>query len=293
MFPGFMRARGRVDHRAGPPTIIGPPRSAVAPTGSTLRSPRIILTSASAGTAWAGTPGTPGGHLPPARRRAHLGHAPDRLGTQRSRREARGGGTRISVPLAAIGEAEKVADPQDPDRVDFGFSFDRTYARQPGLWRQTRHPGVQRSAAVRPAPRPQQRPRGDAATAGGQHTAILVRAIAAAAPSAASPADLPTRVRRPRDPLRRQPPQAPRILCRVRHPATLLANALAPRILRYLARTGFVSQQTRQHREPTDPVNLWEPADGLNGRDFGAHGRFDATAHRRDWQLWASHHHTL
>jgi len=40
-------------------------------------------------------------------------------------------------------------------------------------------------------------------------------------------------------------------------------------------------------------VNLWEPADGPDGRDFGAHGVFDDRAHTRDPQLWASHHHGL
>lgn len=75
---------------------------------------------------------------------------------------------------------------------------------------------------------------------------------------------------------------------------TLIANAIAPGVLdRYLARTGFDSQQTKERREPTDPVNLWEPADGPTGRDFGAHGSFDATAHNRDPQVWASHHHGL
>ncbi len=28
-----------------------------------------------------------------------------------------------------------------------------------------------------------------------------------------------------------------------------------------------------------DPANLWEPADGADGRDFGAHGAFDGKAH--------------
>ncbi len=73
---------------------------------------------------------------------------------------------------------------------------------------------------------------------------------------------------------------------------TLIANAVAPGVLdRYLARTGFQSQQTDQPQEPDAPANLWDPADGPDGRDFGAHGRFDAVAHRRDPQLWSSHHH--
>jgi NAD(P)-dependent dehydrogenase (short-subunit alcohol dehydrogenase family) len=74
--------------------------------------------------------------------------------------------------------------------------------------------------------------------------------------------------------------------------ATLAANAIAPGLLdRYLAKTGFDSQQTKTDRPDSDPVNLWDPADGSNGRDFGAHGAFDATAHGRDPQVWASHHH--
>lgn len=73
---------------------------------------------------------------------------------------------------------------------------------------------------------------------------------------------------------------------------TLAANAIAPGLLdRYLGRTGFSSQQTERPRDPDAPVNLWEPADGEHGRDFGAHGIFDDTSHEQDPQLWASHHH--
>ncbi len=74
--------------------------------------------------------------------------------------------------------------------------------------------------------------------------------------------------------------------------ATLAANALAPGLLdRYLGKTGFSSQQTQQRHDPEAPVNLWEPADGQDGRDFGAHGVFDSQSHDRDPQLWASQHH--
>lgn len=74
--------------------------------------------------------------------------------------------------------------------------------------------------------------------------------------------------------------------------ATLAANAVAPGLLdRYLARTGFKSQQTGEPRDPDQPVNLWEPADGDDGRDYGAHGRFDNRSHARSPQLWASQHH--
>ena len=75
---------------------------------------------------------------------------------------------------------------------------------------------------------------------------------------------------------------------------TLLANAVAPGILdRYLARTGFRSQQTDQPHDPTDPGNLWEPADGERGHDYGAHGDFDNRSKSRSLQVWASQHHGL
>jgi NAD(P)-dependent dehydrogenase (short-subunit alcohol dehydrogenase family) len=75
---------------------------------------------------------------------------------------------------------------------------------------------------------------------------------------------------------------------------TLAANAIAPGLLdRYLAKTGFNSQQTTQPRDPDAPVNLWGPADGADGRDFGTHGVFDDKSVDRDPQLWASHHHGL
>jgi short-subunit dehydrogenase len=75
---------------------------------------------------------------------------------------------------------------------------------------------------------------------------------------------------------------------------TLLANAVAPGILdRYLARTGFNSQQTREPRPADQPVNLWEPADEQPGTDEGAHGAFDGKATTRSPQLWASQHHGL
>jgi NAD(P)-dependent dehydrogenase (short-subunit alcohol dehydrogenase family) len=75
---------------------------------------------------------------------------------------------------------------------------------------------------------------------------------------------------------------------------TLAANAIAPGLLdRYLGRTGFKAQQTTQRQDPDAPVNLWDPADGSDGRDFGAHGIFDDQSHTRDPQLWASHHHGL
>jgi NAD(P)-dependent dehydrogenase (short-subunit alcohol dehydrogenase family) len=74
--------------------------------------------------------------------------------------------------------------------------------------------------------------------------------------------------------------------------ATLAANALAPGLLdRYLARTGFDSQQTDQPHDPDAPANLFEPADGDGGRDFGMHGIFGRRTISRDPQLWASRNH--
>ncbi|MFP5253474.1 MAG: SDR family oxidoreductase [Actinomycetes bacterium] len=76
--------------------------------------------------------------------------------------------------------------------------------------------------------------------------------------------------------------------------ATLVANSVAPGLLdRYLARTGFGSQQTREPAREHQPVNLWDPVDGAEGEDHGTHGRFDGCSHARSPQLWASQHHGL
>lgn len=61
--------------------------------------------------------------------------------------------------------------------------------------------------------------------------------------------------------------------------ATIFGNRLAAGVLdRYLARTGYGSQQTGEPTRPGRPANLWEPADGTDGHDFGAHGSFDSSA---------------
>ena len=76
--------------------------------------------------------------------------------------------------------------------------------------------------------------------------------------------------------------------------ATLIVNAVAPGLLdRYLARTGFDAQQTDQQKPSDQPANLWDPADGESGRDYGAHGLFDQTSHARSPQVWASQHHGM
>jgi hypothetical protein len=72
--------------------------------------------------------------------------------------------------------------------------------------------------------------------------------------------------------------------------ATILANRVAPALLdRYLARTGYDSQQTSEP-EPSRPDNLWEPVDEGRGDDHGAHGEFDDKSHHRSAQLLISHH---
>jgi len=73
--------------------------------------------------------------------------------------------------------------------------------------------------------------------------------------------------------------------------ATILANRVVPALLdRYLARTGYRSQQTQQPADPRQPANLLQPVDGVNGHDFGAHGAFDDRSHDRSLQLWLSQH---
>jgi NAD(P)-dependent dehydrogenase (short-subunit alcohol dehydrogenase family) len=73
--------------------------------------------------------------------------------------------------------------------------------------------------------------------------------------------------------------------------ATLLANRAVPALLdRYLARTGFDSQQTHQALSPDRPDNLFEPLDGPDGGDRGARGQFDDQAHDRSVQVWLAQH---
>ncbi len=73
--------------------------------------------------------------------------------------------------------------------------------------------------------------------------------------------------------------------------ATLVGQRIAPALLdRYLARTGYAAQQTGEKVGPDRPNNLWEPVDGPNGHDHGAHGIFDARSRSRAPQLWFSHH---
>jgi hypothetical protein len=71
--------------------------------------------------------------------------------------------------------------------------------------------------------------------------------------------------------------------------ATIAGNAIIPGLLdRYLARTGFKSQQTDEPKSPDRPANLWNPADDTE--DYGAHGEFDAMAKDRSYQWWYTSH---
>ena len=73
---------------------------------------------------------------------------------------------------------------------------------------------------------------------------------------------------------------------------TVLGNEVWPQFVDwYLARTGISGQLTDTDATAQDPVNLWEPADGPDGRDFGAQGRFSDQQWSWDAQIWASRYH--
>src|SRR6266487_1656658 len=70
----------------------------------------------------------------------------------------------------------------------------------------------------------------------------------------------------------------------------IVANKIAPGLLdRYLARTGYDSQQYDGPEDPNRPNNLWHPVPG----DHGAHGTFNARARSWSPQLWTSEHRTV
>ncbi|MEB3048755.1 SDR family oxidoreductase [Mycolicibacter sp. MYC123] len=73
--------------------------------------------------------------------------------------------------------------------------------------------------------------------------------------------------------------------------ATLLAQKLAAPLLdRYLARTGYESQQTGERAPGEGPYNLWQPLDDRPGSDHGARGVFDDSSHVHGPQIWAARH---
>jgi short-subunit dehydrogenase len=64
----------------------------------------------------------------------------------------------------------------------------------------------------------------------------------------------------------------------------VVGNAVAPGLAdRYLARTGYDSQQTDEPVDPDRPDNLFEPVPG----DQAAHGPFDDRARERSLEFWA------
>jgi len=63
--------------------------------------------------------------------------------------------------------------------------------------------------------------------------------------------------------------------------SAIQAQKFFPGLLdRYLGKTGFDSQQYDGPADRNRPNNLWKPLPG----DWGAHGEFDARAHKRSWQ---------
>lgn len=65
----------------------------------------------------------------------------------------------------------------------------------------------------------------------------------------------------------------------------IVGNRLIPGVLdRYLARTGYRSQQTTEPENQDRADNLWNPIEA----DKGPHGRFDEQAHRHSLQVWMS-----
>jgi hypothetical protein len=67
--------------------------------------------------------------------------------------------------------------------------------------------------------------------------------------------------------------------------ATIVGNKLVPGFGdRYLARTGYESQQTDELADEDRQDNLFRPVPG----DHGAHGRFNGESHRRSGQLWVT-----
>ena len=70
----------------------------------------------------------------------------------------------------------------------------------------------------------------------------------------------------------------------------IFGNKIAPSFAdRYLAKTGYESQQHDGYEDPNRPNNLWEPVPG----DHGAHGAFDNRARSWSTENWAETHPAL
>jgi hypothetical protein len=67
----------------------------------------------------------------------------------------------------------------------------------------------------------------------------------------------------------------------------ILANRIAPGLIdRYLARAGYRGQLSGQAVAEDAPNNLFQPVPGK----YAAHGRFDARARTRSWEVFTSRH---
>ncbi len=67
----------------------------------------------------------------------------------------------------------------------------------------------------------------------------------------------------------------------------IMANRIAPGFAdRYLATHGYSGQLTDQILPPDAPANLFRPVPG----HYAAHGRFDAQARKRSWEVFSDHH---
>jgi short-subunit dehydrogenase len=67
----------------------------------------------------------------------------------------------------------------------------------------------------------------------------------------------------------------------------ILANRIAPGLIdRYLAKSGYSGQLTAEPADPDAPGNLFEPVAGA----YAAHGRFDALARGKSWEMFTSRH---
>ncbi len=67
----------------------------------------------------------------------------------------------------------------------------------------------------------------------------------------------------------------------------ILANRIAPGLIdRYLASAGYTGQLGSEPTDPDAPSNLFHPVPG----HYGAHGRFDAEARGRSWEVFTSRH---
>jgi NAD(P)-dependent dehydrogenase (short-subunit alcohol dehydrogenase family) len=64
---------------------------------------------------------------------------------------------------------------------------------------------------------------------------------------------------------------------------SIVGTKMFPGLLdHYLGRNGYEGQQTSEPKSSNQPDNLWEPVPG----DHGAHGTFDARAHRHSTEFW-------